>query len=112
MEVRKENNQMVQQWMQGVLDSYEEDAELTLKYCKDILEYGQNNRDAYLMGFSYYYMAQTYYGLNDGDQFFETISNAIYYLEEAKEWGLVARSCNGLAITAMNRANATVALDY
>ena len=112
MEVRKENNQMVQQWMQGVLDSYEEDAELTLKYCKDILEYGQNNRDAYLMGFSYYYMAQTYYGLNDGDQFFETISKAIYYLEEAKEWELVARSFNVLGITAMNRGNAPVALDY
>ena len=38
MEVSKVENQMVQKWMQGVLDSYEEDAELTLKYCRDILE--------------------------------------------------------------------------
>ena len=112
MEVSKVENQMVQKWMQGVLDSYEEDAELTLKYCRDILEYGQKNKDLQLMGFSYYYMAQTYYGLNDGDQFYENISKALNYLEEAKEWELVARGFNVLGIMAVNRGNAPVALDY
>ena len=112
MEVSKVENQMVQKWMQGVLDSYEEDAELTLKYCRDILEYGQKNKDVQLMGFSYYYMAQTYYGLNDGDQFYENISKALNYLEEAKEWELVARGFNVLGIMAVNRGNAPVALDY
>lgn len=112
MEVNKENDQLVEQWIQGVLDSHEKDAELTLKYCNDILNYGLESRDAKLIGFAYYYKSQTYYGLNDGDEFFENISKALTYLEEAKEWELVARSFNVLGITAMNRGNAPVALDY
>lgn len=105
-------NQAVQSWIQGVLDSFQRDAELTLSYCEDILEFGLEKQDAKLIGFAYYYIAQTYYGLNDGDLFLENITKALAYLEAAGEWELVARSYNVLGITAMNRGNEPVALDY
>ena len=107
-----EYNDMVQQWVSQVLENTGKNAELTLKYCRDIIEYGEKNTDHKLIGFGYYYMGETYYGLNDGAHFFEVMGKALSNLNQAEEWEYVARCYNYLGITAMNRGNAPIALDY
>lgn len=105
-------NEIVKSWVQGVYDNHQKDAELTLKYCNDIIEYAGKVDDAKLLGFGYYYIAEVYYILNDGDSFFATISKAMSYLEKAEEWELIARSYNIFGIIAMNRGNLPIAYDY
>ena len=77
----KEYNEIIQQWLQGVLDSYRKDAELTLKYCNKLIEYGMHNNDVKILGYAYYHLSGTYYCLNDGDKFFDTTYKALEYLE-------------------------------
>ena len=107
-----EYNDMVQQWVSQVLENTGKNAELTLKYCRNIIEYGEKNTDHKLIGVGYYYMGETYYGLNDGAHFFEVMGKALSNLNQAEEWEYVARCYNYLGITAMNRGNAPIALDY
>ena len=71
-------NEIVQQWIDGVLSNSNTDAELTLKYCNDIIDYGLKLDDPKLVGFGYFHIAQVYYSLNDGNQFFENISKSLY----------------------------------
>ena len=107
-----EYNDIVKKLISNVIEHCNDDAELTLKACNDIVDYGTKVNDPKLMGFGYYHIAETYYCLNDGDNLFENISKAITNLQQAKVWELVARSYNILGITAMNRGNLPVALDY
>ena len=78
-----EYNDMVQQWVSQVLENTGKNAELTLKYCRNIIEYGEKNTDHKLIGFGYYYMGETYYGLNDGAHFFEVMGKALSNLNQA-----------------------------
>lgn len=108
----EEYNEIVQYWIGNVYANRGRDAEQVLKCCTDIIGYGQKVGDSRLIGFGYYYIGETYYCLNDGDKFFETVSKALSYLEKAKEWELMARCYNFLGIWAMNRGNAPIAQDY
>ena len=87
-------------------------AELTLKYCRDIEQYAGKTDDPKLMGFAYYYSGETYYILNDAGGLFRCITKAIGYLDQAKQWDMVARSYNIMAITSQSRGNALIAMDY
>ena len=49
-----EYSDVVQQWIQQVLANREINAELTLKYSNDLIEYGKKTNDCKLMGFGYY----------------------------------------------------------
>ena len=105
-------NDVVQQWIQQIMQNRETNAELTLKYANDIIEYGQKNDDCKLMGIGYYYSGEIYYGLNDGEHFFETMNKALSYLNQAEEWDLMTRCYNYMGIAALNRGNIPIALDY
>lgn len=107
-----EYSDVVLQWIQNVMYYREKNAELTLKYAKDIIEYGQKTNDCKLMGFGYYYSGETYYGLNNGDHFFETMNKALSNLNQAEEWELMTRCYNYLGIFAASRGNIPIALDY
>lgn len=89
-----EYNDVVKRWVQQILQNREKNAELTLKYAKDIIEYGQKTDDCKLMGIGYYYSGETYYGLNDGEHFFENMNKALSYLNQAGEWELMVRCYN------------------
>ena len=108
----KEYNEIIQQWLQGVLDSYRKDAELTLKYCNKLIEYGMHNNDVKILGYAYYHLSGTYYCLNDGDKFFDTTYKALEYLELSKQWEYIARCYNVIGIIAVSRGNLPVAYDY
>ena len=105
-------NDIVQYWVDCVMRSRGRDAEQTLRCCNDIIAYGVKGGDCHLIGFGHYYMGETYYCLNDGNNFFDSVSKAIPYLERACEWELMARCYNLLGIWAMNRGNAPIAQDY
>lgn len=107
-----EYNEAVNVWIGEVLHNRGVNAELTLKYCRDIEEYAEKIDDAKLMGFAYYYSGETYYLLNDGRGLFRCITRAITYLDQARQWDMVARAYNILAITSQSRGNAPIAMDY
>lgn len=102
----------VRNWIEETLDNRGINAQLVLKCCKDIEQYAWKNNDAKLLGFAYYYSGETYYLLNDGENLFRHITRAISYLDESKQWELVARAYNIMAITSVNRGNAPIAMDY
>ncbi len=111
MDVTKYND-IVQYWVTQVMDNRGKDAELSLKFCKDIVNYGLTTKDNSLIGFGYFYSGETYYLLNDGVHFFEEISKAMDYLNKAQEWELMGKCYNFLGIWAANRGVAPIALDY
>lgn len=108
----EEYNEIVQHWITCVLDSRGKDAEQTIKCCNDIVAYGTKVGDSKLIGFGHYYIGETYYCLNDGNLFFDSVSKAISHLDKAREWELMACCYNLLGIWAMNRGNAPIAQDY
>ena len=111
MDVTKYND-IVQYWITQVIENRGKDAELSLKFCKDIVNYGMTVGDHNLIGFGYFYRGETYYLLNDGVHFFEEISKALDYLNKAQDWELMGKCYNFLGIWATNRGNAPIALDY
>lgn len=105
-------NEYVQSWMHTIEENCMEDAELTLKLCNDVIEYGNKIKDDSLIAFGYYYCGVVYYVLNDGTHFFEAVTSALAYLSKVEEWDMMARCYNFLGITSMNRGNAVIAMDY
>lgn len=107
-----EQGGIVKAWMDEVLRNRGVHAELTLKYCTDIAEYGERIGDERLLGFAYYYSGETYYALNDVKHLFYYMTRALSYLERSKQWNLVVRAYNILAIASLNRGNVPIAMDY
>jgi len=104
--------QEVNRWVSEVQKNRGVDAELTLDYCKKIEEYAKEKENKALLGFSYYYSGETYYGLNDSEKLFRYISKALSCLDETEQWELMARAYNIMAIVASNQGNIPVAMDY
>lgn len=107
-----EYNEAVKAWINEVLRNRGVNAELMLKYCADIGQYGEKTNDAKLLGFAFYYSGETYYVLNNVDDFFCCITKAVPYLDQSKQWTMVARAYNMMAITSLNRGNSPIAMDY
>ena len=105
-------SEKIKEWTQGVLDTYRKDAELTIKYCNELIAYGNKLADAKVLGFAYYHLAGTLYCLNDLQNIFDTTVKAIDNLEKSKQWSLLAKAYNILGIVMMNRGNLPVAYDY
>lgn len=105
-------NEIIRQWTQGVLDTYRKDAELTIKYCNELIDYGSRTADPKILGFAYYYLAGTLYCLNDCENIFDICIKAIENLEKASAWDLLAKAYNILGIITSGRGNLPVAYDY
>lgn len=103
---------IVQNWMKLVRENCYSDTELTLKYCDHIIEYGNQIEDDALIGYGYYHKGVIFYERNDGNSFYEAMTNALSHLNKVEEWMLMARCYNYLGIFTNSRGNVTVALDY
>lgn len=103
---------IVQDWIHVVEENCETDTELTLRYCNDIIEYGKDISDDSLIAYGYYYCGVAYYIRNDGNHFYDAVTNALSYLSKVEEWVLMARCYNFLGISSASRGNAAIALDY
>lgn len=108
----KKYNEIVQEWIEIVQENSDKDAELTLKYCQDIIDYGKKTQDDGLVALGYYHEGVVYYVLNDGSHFYEAVTNALSYLSKVEEWELMARCYNFLGIFSVNHGNAAIGLDY
>ncbi len=109
---RNSYNGQITGWMNQILANRGIDAEETIKHCVLIEQYALQTEDIWLLGFAYYYMAETYYGLNDIEKLFMYMTKALGYLETTSQWELAARAYNLLGITSMNRGNAPFAMEY
>ena len=107
-----EYNESVKNWTNGILDNYRKDAELTIRYCHELIDYGEKTADSKLLGFGYYHLAMTLYCLNDYDNIFDIVVRAIDHLEKAQSWSMLARACNILGIIMSSGGNQPVAYDY
>lgn len=107
-----EYSEVVRAWIDQLLQNRGVNAELTLKYCADIEQYAEKMDDVKLLGYAYFFSAETYYVLNDVENFFRYITGAISYLDQSEQWAMVARAYNVMAITSLNRGNAPIAMDY
>ena len=109
---KKEYSQEILNLMNTVEKNLGVDAKETLKACAEIEKYAIQTNDAWLLGFACYHCGETYYMLNDGKSLFKYITRALTYLVSSGQWELVARSYNIMAITAVNRGNHPIAMDY
>lgn len=107
-----EYNESVKNWTNGILDNYRKDAELTIRYCHELIDYGEKTADSKILGFGYYHLAMTLYCLNDYDNIFDIVVRAIDHLEKAQSWSMLARACNILGIIMSSGGNQPVAYDY
>lgn len=107
-----EYNENVKKWTEGILNNFRNDAEMTMRYCHELIEYGEKTADSKLLGFGYYYLAITFYCLNDYDNIFDIVVKAIDHLEKAQNWSMLARACNILGIITLSSGNQPVAYDY
>ena len=87
-----EYNESVKNWTNGILDNYRKDAELTIRYCHELIDYGEKTADSKLLGFGYYHLAMTLYCLNDYDNIFDIVVRAIDHLEKAQSWSKLSVS--------------------
>ena len=108
----KKYNQTVQDWIKIVEKNHHKDSELTLKYCDEIIAYGQKIQDDGLIATGYYYKGVAYYVLNDGMHFYDALNECMSYLSKLEDWDLMARCYNFLGIFSVNHGNAAIALEY
>ena len=105
-------NEIVQEWIKIVNENCDRDAELTLKYCENIIDYGKKTEDDALVALGHYHEGIVYYVLNDGIRFYNAVTKALSYLRKVEEWELMARCYNFLGIFSVNHGNAAIGLDY
>lgn len=79
--------------------------------CRKLIKIGKEREDSYLLGFACYYQAEGYFCLNDHQNMINSLTEGIVNQREASQWRLLVRSHNAMGIDAINRGNATVALD-
>ena len=108
----KKYNEIVQGWIEIVQENCDKDAELTLKYCEDIIDYGKKTQDDALVALGYYHEGVVYYVLNDGVRFYDSVTKALSFLSKVEDWELMARCYNFLGIFSVNHGNAAIGLDY
>lgn len=82
-----------------------------IKECEEILEYAQNQRDDFLVGFAHFTMGQTYYLINDIASFYYEMAKCRDPFKRIREWEYTAMSQNLQGKAAFNRGNVALALD-
>ena len=97
---------------QKILDARSAKTEKLLKCCDEVYDIARQTDNHELLGFLYFYKGEAYYVNNDIDDMLEYMSKSIPYLSETSQWNLLTRAYNMMAITAISRGNAPVAVDY
>jgi len=105
-------NEIVQEWICKIEENSSSNAELTLKYCNDVIDYGKKVQDDSLVAFAHYHQGIVYYVLNDGNLFYEAVTNALAALGKIEDWLLMARCYNFLGIFSVNHGNVAIGFDY
>ena len=86
--------------------------EKSLEYCEELKRIAEETKDKALLGYVYFHIGLSYYILNKSEEMFHNIAEALGYLNETKQWSLVARSYNLMAIMSIAKGNISVGMDY
>ncbi len=107
-----EYEEYIREWINQVLSSRIKNTELTIKNCKLIFDYARDNKDSKLLGFSYYYLAESYFIENKYEDFIKNLILGLEYQQKATLVNLISKSYNMLGINAENQGNISAAIDY
>ena len=89
-----------------------QNTEKSLEYCQELKKIAEDLKDSSLLGYVYFHIGMSYYILSKSEEMFCNIAKALEYLNESKQWNLVARSYNLMAIMSVARGNVSVGMDY
>lgn len=107
-----EYDENVQEWVEQVLKSHTGNPDMTRKFCRKILRLGEENQDSRLLGFAYFYLAESYYFENNCGKFMKFLYLGIEHQNIARMGDLLVRSYNFLGINFDNQGNIPAAVDF
>lgn len=105
-------NETVQSWIKTIQENINVDFELALKYSEDLIEYAVEVKEGKLAAWGAYYKGVIFYMHNDGKLFYDAITESLSYLDQEKDWELIARCYNFLGIFSVSHGNAAIGIDY
>ncbi len=103
---------IIQGLIMDMQDSRGKDPRMSISCGKKLLEIGIERSEPELIGFARFSLGETYYLMNDTDNFYHEMSLCMEPLEQIGEWGYLTMANNMLGIMSLNRGNAPVAMDY
>jgi diguanylate cyclase (GGDEF)-like protein len=107
-----EYNEIIKEWIDQVLANHTVKLDVTKEYCKKLIHHGLLNGDSKILGFAYYYLAESYFFENKYNKFIKNLIQGLEYQQEASMGNLLARSYNILGINSDNLGNIPAAIDY
>ena len=111
MDISRYDNS-IQSLILDMQDSRGKDPRVSISCGKKLLEYGIRESEPELIGFARFSMGETYYLMNDIDNFYHEMTLCMEPLESIGEWGYLTMANNLLGIMSLNRGNAPLAMDY
>lgn len=105
-------NQIIQSWLKNIEQNSSENPEFALMYCEDVIAHGREIGDNSLVALGYYHKGVIFYLRNDGNAFYQAVTEALSCLSLAEDWELLARCYNFLGIFSVNHGNAAIGMDY
>ena len=102
----------IQKLIQDIQESRGKDPKRTIASCKELEQYGLSEGDNALIGFARFSLGETYYLMNDTNNFYREMVMCLEPLKAIKEWGYLTMANNMLGIMSLNRGNAPFAMDY
>lgn len=108
----EEYDESVIQVVNRIYENKGRDSRRALEYAEQLTAIGKERDDDLLVGYGYYYMGESYYGMNDGKNCFRYITDALHILYHIEDWYMVTCCYIYLGISSYNRGNVALALDY
>ena len=88
------------------------DPKVSIECGRKLLEYGLDHSEPELIGFARFSLGETYYLMNDIENFYREMTLSLEPLESIHEWGYLTMANNMLGIMTLNRGHAPFAMDY
>ena len=79
------------------------DPKMSIECGRKLLEYGLDNSEPELIGFARFSLGETYYLMNDIENFYREMTLSLEPLESIHEWGYLTMANNMLGIMTLNR---------
>lgn len=107
-----ETSQQAEQLKEKVMQFRFKDSKKVIEICDVLEQYASKNEDMELLGFVFFYKGEAHYILNEINEMFDDIANSVSFFSMTKQWELLARSYNMMAIVSVNKGNVPLAVDY
>lgn len=99
------------EYMDAILQYRQSDYLQVAHYCQLLLSYGKEKKDAALMGFSLYYMAESHFTYSNVQQALTTLLDSIHHLEQINDYSLLTRCYNLMGVIYDTQGNVPSAME-